>query len=375
MKKQPQNNPFMTKTYTSDRAFLDRHLPIVELADGPRRVLLTPALQGRVLTSTADGEASYGWLNYALIASGERMAHCNNFGGEDRYWLGPEGGQYSLFFPGGSDFAFADWQTPAVIDTAAWELTAATERSATVRTDALLRNYAGSDLACGLERRVTLLDERELERELGLSIDSAVRAVAFRSENLLTNRGDFAWDAATGMPSIWVLGQFVVSEGNTILVPFRPADGERINDAYFGRIAPERLQIRDNVIYFKADGRSRGKIGLPPAMTVPAAGAFDPASGVLTLVKFSFDPARTTYVNSMWEHQAEPLRGDAVNAYNDGPLEDGSIMGPFYELESSSPAAALAPGETIVHRHLTAHLTGPAEALARVARAVLGAEL
>lgn len=364
-----------TKTYAEDRAFLEKHLPLVELADGPRRVLLTPALQGRVLTSTAGNDASHGWLNYGLIASGERLPHCNNFGGEDRYWLGPEGGQYSLFFPGGSDFAFADWQTPAVIDTEGWALVASSEKSAAVRTEALLRNYAGTELACALERQVTLLDDAGLERELGVTPGDGVQAVAFRSDNRLTNRGSFAWDAAMGMPSIWVLGQFVVSADNTILVPFRPAAGERINDAYFGRIGGDRLQIEGNVIRFRADGRSRGKIGLPPAMTLPAAGAYDATAGVLTIVKFSFDPAATAYVNSMWEHQTEPLHGDAVNAYNDGPLEDGSIMGPFYELESSSPAAALAPGETIVHRHLTAHLAGPAEALARVAREVLGVEL
>jgi hypothetical protein len=50
----------MTKNYTEDRAFLEKHLPLVELADGERRVLLTPGLQGRVLTSTAGGGESFG---------------------------------------------------------------------------------------------------------------------------------------------------------------------------------------------------------------------------------------------------------------------------------------------------------------------------
>ena len=30
-----------------------------------------------------------------------------------------------------------------------------------------------------------------------------------------------------------------------------------------------------------------------------------------------------------------------------GPVEDGSIMGPFYEIETSSPGAELAPGALI----------------------------
>jgi hypothetical protein len=364
----------MTKNYAGDRTFLEKHLPIVELADGPRRVLLSAALQGRVLTSTTGGGESFGWLNHGLIASGGGLPHCNNFGGEDRYWLGPEGGQYSIFFPGGSDFSFADWQTPAVIDTRAWDLQEVAPTRARVRTHAVLRNYAGTDLVCALEREVSLLDDRQTRQALGVALDAGLSAVAFRSENRLTNRGDFEWNRTTGMPSIWVLGQFVVSESNTILIPFRPAAGERINDAYFGRIGDDRLQIREGIIHFKADGRRRGKIGIPPGMTIPVCGAYDRANGVLTLVRFDFDPARSTYVNSMWEHQAEPFQGDVINAYNDGPLEDGSIMGPFCELESSSPAAALRPGETLVHRHLTVHLKGAPDALSRLAQAVLGVD-
>jgi hypothetical protein len=364
----------MTKNYANDRAFLEKHLPIVELADGDRRVLLSAALQGRVLTSTAGGDESFGWLNYELIASGGGLPHCNNFGGEDRYWLGPEGGQYSIFFSEGSDFSFSDWQTPAVIDTEAWDLPETAPTRARVRTQTVLRNYAGTDLACALEREVSLLDDRQTQEALGAALPAGLSAVAFRSENRLTNRGDFEWNRDTGMPSIWVLGQFVVSENNTILIPFRPAPGERINDAYFGRIGDDRLQIRQGVIYFKADGHKRGKIGIPPGMTIPVCGAYDRTNGVLTLVRLDFDPAHSTYVNSMWERQADPLRGDVINAYNDGPLEDGSIMGPFYELESSSPAAALRPGESLVHRHLTVHLKGAPEALGHIAQTVLGVD-
>jgi hypothetical protein len=47
-----------------------------------------------------------------------------------------------------------------------------------------------------------------------------------------------------------------------------------------------------------------------------------------------------------------------VNAYNDGPLEEGGQLGPFYELESVSPAAALKPGESISHIHAVYHFTG-----------------
>jgi hypothetical protein len=44
-------------------------------------------------------------------------------------------------------------------------------------------------------------------------------------------------------------------------------------------------------------------------------------------------------------------------------------------MESSSPAAALAPGKSLTHIHRTFHLSGPEPALDRVARATLGVSL
>ena len=68
--------------------------------------------------------------------------------------------------------------------------------------------------------------------------------------------------------------------------------------------------------------------------------------------------------------------GDVSNAYNDGPVEPGKpSLGGFYELESSSPAAALAPGKSLVHVHETYHFTGTRGALETIAVKVLGVSL
>ena len=76
------------------------------------------------MTSTAEGDAgfSFGWINRELIASGKILPHINAFGGEERLWLGPEGGQFSIFFRKGKSFVYEDWQTPAFLDTAPFEL-------------------------------------------------------------------------------------------------------------------------------------------------------------------------------------------------------------------------------------------------------------
>jgi len=110
-------------------------------------------------------------------------------------------------------------------------------------------------------------------------------------------------------------------------------------------------------LYFKGDGLYRSKIGLNPKRALPLMGSYDEDANVLTIVHYSKPEGVTDYVNSMWELQDDPFAGDAANSYNDGPV-DGKAMGPFYELESSSPAAFLNPGESTTHVHTTVHIQG-----------------
>ena len=115
-------------------AFLQQHLDVVVLSDaeGAAQVAVVPAMQGRVLTSTlggADGP-SLGWINRALIASGDTLPHINPYGGEDRFWFGPEGGQFSIFFKPGDPFDLEHWFTPASIDTEPFDLISSDETHA-----------------------------------------------------------------------------------------------------------------------------------------------------------------------------------------------------------------------------------------------------
>ena len=60
--------------------------------------------------------------------------------------------------------------------------------------------------------------------------------------------------------------------------------------------------------------------------------------------------------------------GDVINSYNDGPVADGSIMGPFYEIETSSPAADLLPSKSITHTQQIAHIQGDEVELAKIVK-------
>ena len=101
-------------SYGKTREFLAKHTNVVELsnADGAR-VAVCPAWQGRVMTSSCDGNqgASFGFVNRAFIEPGNLDERFNNYGAEDRMWLSPEGGRFSLWFAPGADQNLDHWYT------------------------------------------------------------------------------------------------------------------------------------------------------------------------------------------------------------------------------------------------------------------------
>ena len=134
---------------------------------------------------------------------------------------------------------------------------------------------------------------------------------------------------------------------------------------------PDRLKVDSGIMLFKADAKHRSKIGVAPKRAFPFVASYDAVNNVLTIAQFTLPAGATDYVNSLWKIQDDPFAGDAVNSYNDGPI-DGKQMGRFYEIESSSPAAALMPGGSIKHIHRTIHLKGSKEDLDKISRSLLG---
>ena len=68
----------------------------------------------------------------------------NAYGGENRLWLGPEGGKYSLFFKPDSAMVFDNWKTPSPFDTESWNLVSADSTQVRMSKEMNLLNYAGS---------------------------------------------------------------------------------------------------------------------------------------------------------------------------------------------------------------------------------------
>lgn len=374
------DSTFLEGTFGYDADFLKKHKDLIVLTapdNDKAQVALTAGYQGRVMTSTATGAEgySYGWLNYSLIKSGIHEPHMNAFGGEERFWLSPEGGQFSVFFEKGKPFDFEHWQTPSCIDSVAYQVSAVGDVAVTFEAEASFDNYSGTHFDIGINRSISLLDRISIVSRLNLKSIGDLECVAYESVNVIVNRGG-DWASEVGLLGIWLLGMFKPSDYTTLIVPIeRPQTGPlQMTDDYFGSIPPDRLVVSEKAIYMKGDGHYRGKIGVSPASACNVAGSYDAQKQILTIIQYDLDPAGA-YMNAKWEIHKEPYRGDVLNAYNDGPLEDGSRMGPFYELESSSSVLPLKHGERLTHRQTTYHFEGDSVHIDVIAREVLGVGL
>lgn len=371
---------FEKGTFGYDKAFLlKQYKNTIELKneEGTSSVIVSPELQGRVMTSTLGGDAgvSFGWLNYDLINSKEIKEHFNPIGGEERFWLGPEGGQFSLYFAPEKSFEFENWYVPKSIDTEAFNIIEKTKRSVAFQKEINLINYSGTKFDIDVQRKINLLTEKQIIESLQLP-DCEFLSVAYETSNIVKNVGDQDWKEESGLISIWLLSMMTPSPEVTVVVPIKEglvADkGVKVNDEYFGKVTSDRLIATEETVYFKADGMSRGKIGISSRRSTSFIGSYDAQSEVLTILQISEPKADDKYVNSAWELQEDPYSGDVLNSYNDGPLEDGSQMGPFYELESSSPALALKVNESYTHNQRMYHFKGSRKNLDILSKSILG---
>jgi len=365
-------------SFKEDFEFLKSHKSCFALAseDKKQQIIVSPELQGRVMGSCANGELSenFGWINHELIKSGKINPQINAYGGEDRLWLGPEAGQFGLFFKKGDDFIFDNYQVPPPLDCEPFNLVWQKPQSALMSKHIKLSNYQGFNFNIDVNRQINLLSKADVEKQLNIKLNNSINWVGFESQNELINIGNEAWDKRTGLLSLWSIGMFKASENNIAIIPIKTDNDASINTNYFAPLPDDKIKITDSHVILKCDGNYRSKIGVPPQMAKPIMGSYDSTNNTLTIVQFSFNSNAKNYVNSLWEMQNEPYKGDVINVYNDGEHE-GEKLGQFYELESSSPAYELKTGEVLKHTHQTYHFTGDVNEMNEMSRALLGIDL
>jgi hypothetical protein len=356
--------------------------PVVLVGPGGGKVAVSPAWQGRVMTSAVDDAGpSLGFVHRAFIEAGKTGTAFDNYGGEDRFWLGPEGGQFGLYFAPGAPFAFDQWQTPHEMQEGAWTVASIDKNDGAPAAVHMTRtmhvvNHSKTAFDLAVKRSVRVLSADEAKKAFGTAIPAGAKWIAFESDNTVTNTGKAPWTKQTGLLSIWILGMYNPSPDTHVAIPYeKHATGPVLKDDYFGKVPADRLVVHGDeaAIVFSADGDFRSKIGVPPSRAKPVLGSYSRASHLFTVVAYDKPEGATDYVNSAWETQKAPFGGDVVNSYNDGaPAPGKPKLGGFYELETSSPAAALAPGQSVHHVHRTLHVVLDEAALEPFAVAVLG---
>ena len=363
-------NDYAKGTFGYDLNYLskkDTGLIVLSGDDGQSKIIVSAKYQAKVFTSTAGGldGTSTGFVNYKFFDAGELNEHMNGFGGENRFWIGSEGGKYSVFFKPGTEQVYDNWHTPPPFDIEPWTVTSVNNENVSFRKEMEITNYLGARLKLQVDRTISLIERPQIESGLNVRLNPDVKAVGYTTGNSIVNLNDFEWTKKTGTVCIWILDMLNTAPHAVTFVPFNEGDepslGKVVTSNYFGEIPADRLKVTDRMIFLKTDGNYRSKIGLNAKRTKQIAGNYDPASKRLTIVTFDVEKD-STYLSQEWDPDKDPLTGDAMTAYNDGPLDNGSIMGPFLELESVSPAAFLKPMETLRHKHTVYHFIGePAE--------------
>jgi hypothetical protein len=377
-------------SYGEARAFLAKHTNLIELKDeSGARVAVAPEWQGRVMTSTCAGAEgpSFGFLNRDYIEAGKYDPRFNNCGAEDRMWLCPEGGPFSLWFKPGAQQVMKNWYTPPALNEGAWKVVAQKDAAEVGMTAHMkFQNASGADFDVDVTRDVRLLGTEDFRQLFGATTAATLaredaKMVAYETVNQVTNRGP-AFSKAKGLISIWILGMMNAGPKAVIIVPYKSGHevdlGPVVKSDYFGAVPADRLKITPEAVLFRADGNYRSKIGISQRRAHNVLGSIDFEAGVLTLVQFTMpqEPAKCDYMNNMWGlPQPRPYVGDVANAYNDGPNDLGKRMGVFYEIESISPAKELKTGESLAHRHRTIHIQAGAKTLHRLAKQTLGVDL
>jgi hypothetical protein len=347
------------------------------------RILCAPTLVGRVLTSSFDGPhgEGLGWVGVDAILKGPVNSVMNNFGGEERFWVGPEGSQFGLHFDG-QEQTFSNYRVPPAMNSQPYEVLKFSRKAdfVVMRSRMQLRNAVGTEFDLEVTRTIKIADD--CPYRMGLS--DRVEFVGFQSETVVRNVSEHPIRRETGALAGWTPGLFPNGPNTAVVVPFRvhpeTGQGEAIRQDYIkdfcvsGEMPPRSWRIADEYVLLRTDGEVRTKVGIGKRHATNRLGSLDVENGLLTLVTFDLYP-EMDYVAPYWRHlsERELFDGEAVSVYIDGPDENGRRAGEFYELETLSPALVLAPGESFLHRNRIYHLRGDLADIGPISRQFLKA--
>ena len=358
----------------------------VLLEEGDSIIAVSPEWQARVMTSTFDGVegGSLGWINRELIVSARKDAasaplSTEQIGGEDRFWIGPEGGDLSIFFDDPSKMTVEHWRAPKALSSEPWNFVGKNKTQAKFEKEAEFRNVKGKSIRVKAEREISLINKTQASEILGIEIPESVKLVAFQSFNKLTNTGNVPWSPDNGMANISVQSCFNANRKVKVFMPYRQGDssklGNIVRDNFYQPTlsGDSRLLIESEYIRFIADGRNLSGIGVPPKRSEGIIISFDAENVILTVILYIKPSGDRSYLSSGWRRGASTFDGDAISLFNNGPLSTTSApANPYYEVSTYSPALALESGKSQFHIQRVFHFGGSEYDLGLIAYKLTG---
>ncbi|WP_298534183.1 DUF6786 family protein [uncultured Algibacter sp.] len=362
-------------TFGNDLKFLKQKTNPIVLEDGVRQIIISPEYQGRILTATSKGKSgsSYGWFRKALILSDSVNQNKSGLGGAGRLWFGPDQGPNTLFFKINPKTGKKEHGAPKDLNELEFKVLKRNESLVSLGEKLHLKNLKNTEFYIDVKRDIKLLKRSLIEKKLGITLNDNLSYVAFKAETSMQNIGEENWSKEKGLICLWELGCMHPSEKTTVVIPLKGKVDEAT--VYFTPLDSTRIDIKENILYYRADANYLNKIGTLPENSLEYFGSYSPELNLLTIVRYSFNANTMDYVNAHPVSVKDQYRGDVINVFNDGKLGDIGPFGPFYELETSSPAVALKMGESLSHSHETYYFEGSKEDLNPIAVRVLGVNL
>lgn len=349
-------------------------------------VVAAPSLVGRVLCTGIDGleGETESYILPDEIRKGHRPSGpggtWNNFGGEERVWLAPEGGRFSLFFPEGEAQTMDTYTVPEPLNSTRFQTVEGSESrdSVTCMASISLTSVRGTVYEIRMIRRVRLLEGSPFSMGYG----DRVRVVGFETSTTVFNAGDAAWTRETGAPAIWTLGQFKAGKRRIVVVPYRRgqtgSDQDAVSTENFRLLNPGGTQgltayfrVDQQCVLFRVNGGAQTKLEFPHKTATGRIGAVDLAHPVLTIVESRVYPELDYVAGYALPYSGDPYDGGASSSF---VLSRESTIPPFFEMESCSPALFLQPGESYEHVSRTYHIRGPLGPLRSICHRHLGTD-
>lgn len=356
-------------TYKEILTRVSEHQKTYELttANGSARILISPELQGKVITTTASGinGESIGWVNLGAI--GNSGIEMTALGGEERLWFGPLGSQHSFYYQQVVPLDEENWQVPKNISSSSYTLELLTNKQIVLSNSVQLKNFIGTEFTFDVLRKINILDKKDIAAHLNFTVDDTVSYVAYETINAITNRDNRIWSKETGLVSIWSANMFSGTDTTVVAIPLESEASLKDIHKYFNSLDSTRLKISNKTLLFKADANYRSKIGVPFLHAKEIFGSYSKTHNRLTIVQYNKGKT-DQYSNSHVSYQEDPYNhGEVIPIYNNAQN--------FYELESVSASIALAPQENFTHQHRVYHFSGDKATLNKISKEVLDIDL